>query len=145
MGNPLPSPLSPVLCVFSRHSWAEPRILGHYQASDLSAVHCPARALSIPVTIQCFVSRPNIIAPVDNTSPFWARQTAAALLGQHGPFVHCYSRMDRATSQGEMHKATSVLPVALQLPRAPCTVPEALGGQGAGRRQQGNREGKTEG
>lgn len=146
MGNPLPSPLFPVLYVFSRHSWAEPRILGHYQASDLSAVHCPARALCIPVMIQCFVSRPNIIAPLDNTGPFWEWQTAAALLGEHSPFVQCYSRMGRATDRGAMHKATSVLPLvccSVGLP-APCQqLWECHRGQGPGRRQQGNRGRKT--
>lgn len=113
-------------------------------------MHCPARALCIPVMIQCFVSRPNIIATLDNTSPFWAWQAAAPLLGEHGPFVQRYSRMDRL-DRGAMHKATSVLPLALRLRRAPCTLPEAWGmppraGGRAGdwaRGKQGNRGGKT--
>lgn len=124
MGNPLSQPPFPSsVCVFK----AQPRVLGHYQASDFSAVHCPARALCIPVMIQCFVSRPNIIATLDNASPFWAWQTAAPLLAEHGPFVQCYPRMDRPTEQGVMHKATSVLPWVLQLHRAPCSMPAALG------------------
>lgn len=150
MGNPLPSPLFPVLYVFSRHSWAEPRLLGHYWASDFSAVHCPARVLCTPVMIQCFVSRANIIATLDNTGPFWEWQTAAALLGEHGPFVQRYSRMDRPTSRGATHKATSVLPLALQLRRAPCTMPAALGmppragGQAGGWREAaGKQRGKN--
>lgn len=128
MGNPLPSPLFPALYVFSRHSWAELRLLGHYQASDFSAVHCRARALCIPGMIQCFVSRANIIATVDNTGPFWEWQTAAALLGERGPFVHCYSRMDGATERpGGDAQSHLCAALALQLPGAPCTVPAALG------------------
>lgn len=144
MGNPLPSPLFPVLYVFSRHSWAEPKVLGHYQASDFSAVQRPARALCVPVMIQGFVSRPNLIAPLDNSGPCWEWQRAVALLGEHGPFVQRYSRMDGPTEHRATHKATSVLPLALQLPRAPCTTPAALGMPLRAGGQAGSRETERE-